>query len=152
VLGSPTAFDASASSAPVGTIASYAWNFGDGTTATTSSPTIAHNFAGPGPYPVNLTVTDSAGTSTTQTFTGQTVSNNGGPSATAFQFVGSPGYYEVASDGGIFSFGTTFYGSTGGMRLNKPIVGMAVTPDRLGYWLVASDGGIFAYGDAHYYG
>ena len=34
------------------------------------------------------------------------------------------------------------------MRLNKPIVGMAATPDGGGYWLVASDGGIFSYGDA----
>ena len=36
--------------------------------------------------------------------------------------------------------------------LNKPVVGMAVTPDGGGYWLVASDGGIFAYGDAGFYG
>ena len=36
------------------------------------------------------------------------------------------GYRLVASDGGIFSFGdATFYGSTGGLTLNKPIVGMA---------------------------
>ena len=40
----------------------------------------------------------------------------------------------------------------GGMPLNKPIVGMAATPDGNGYWLVASDGGIFAYGDAGFYG
>ena len=45
-----------------------------------------------------------------------------------------------------------FFGSTGGMSLNKPIVGMAATPDGGGYWLVASDGGIFAYGDAQFYG
>ena len=32
--------------------------------------------------------------------------------------------------------------------LNKPIVGMAPSPDGYGYWLVASDGGIFAFGDA----
>jgi hypothetical protein len=38
------------------------------------------------------------------------------------------------------------------MRLNKPIVGMAMTPTGRGYWLVASDGGIFAFGDAHFYG
>jgi len=62
-------------------------------------------------------------------------------------------YWLVASDGGIFSFGgAPFYGSTGGMVLNKPIVGMAVTPDGGGYWLVASDGGIFSYGDAQFYG
>jgi hypothetical protein len=55
------------------------------------------------------------------------------------------GYWLVASDGGIFSFGQNlFYGSTGGMHLNQPIVGMASTPDGLGYWLVASDGGIFS--------
>jgi hypothetical protein len=35
------------------------------------------------------------------------------------------GYYEVASDGGIFSFGAPFQGSMGGTPLNKPIVGMA---------------------------
>ncbi|MGA2472527.1 MAG: hypothetical protein ABSG39_03400, partial [Acidimicrobiales bacterium] len=62
-------------------------------------------------------------------------------------------YWLVASDGGIFSFGgAPFYGSTGGTVLNKPIVGMAPTPDGGGYWLVASDGGIFSYGDAQFYG
>jgi hypothetical protein len=35
------------------------------------------------------------------------------------------GYWLVASDGGIFSYGdATFYGSTGATTLNKPIVGM----------------------------
>ena len=63
------------------------------------------------------------------------------------------GYYEVASDGGVFSYGdATFYGSTGSIHLNQPIVGMAVTPTGHGYWLVASDGGIFSYGDATFYG
>ena len=63
------------------------------------------------------------------------------------------GYWLVAADGGIFTFGdAAFYGSTGGMHLNKPVVGMAATPDGQGYWLVASDGGIFTYGDAPFYG
>ena len=54
---------------------------------------------------------------------------------------------------GIFSYGdATFYGSTGAIRLNKPIVGMAPDPRRPGYWLVASDGGIFTFGDAAFYG
>jgi hypothetical protein len=35
----------------------------------------------------------------------------------------------VASDGGIFSYGdATFHGSTGGITLNKPVVGMAAQP------------------------
>ena len=59
----------------------------------------------------------------------------------------------VATDGGIFAFGdAAFHGSTGAMRLNKPIVGMAATPSGAGYWLVASDGGIFAFGDAVFHG
>jgi hypothetical protein len=59
----------------------------------------------------------------------------------------------VASDGGIFTFGdATYMGSTGAIRLNKPIVGMAPMPDGGGYWLVASDGGIFTFGDASYFG
>ncbi len=64
-----------------------------------------------------------------------------------------PGYWLTASDGGIFSFGGAgFYGSTGSLSLNRPVVGMASTPDDRGYWLVASDGGIFAFGDAGFYG
>ncbi len=42
--------------------------------------------------------------------------------------------------------------TSSGSPLNKPIVGMAATPDGKGYWLVASDGGIFNYGDAAFYG
>ncbi len=63
------------------------------------------------------------------------------------------GYWLVASDGGVFSFGdATFYGSTGAIHLNQPVVGMAATPTGRGYWLVASDGGIFSFGDAAFYG
>ncbi len=63
------------------------------------------------------------------------------------------GYWLVASDGGIFSYGDAgFDGSPGGTHLNDPIVGMAATPDGGGYWLVASDGGIFSYGDAGFDG
>ena len=56
----------------------------------------------------------------------------------------------VASDGGIFSFNAPFYGSTGSMRLNRPIVGMSAAPNGKGYWLVASDGGIFSYNTPFY--
>jgi VCBS repeat protein/FG-GAP repeat protein len=63
------------------------------------------------------------------------------------------GYRLVAADGGMFSFGDDqFFGSTGGMRLNQPIVGMAATPSDNGYWLVARDGGIFSFGDAKFHG
>jgi hypothetical protein len=63
------------------------------------------------------------------------------------------GYRFVASDGGIFDFGSLpFCGSMGGQFLTEPMVGIASTPDRGGYWEVASDGGIFAFGDAGFYG
>jgi outer membrane protein assembly factor BamB len=63
------------------------------------------------------------------------------------------GYYLTASDGGVFTFGNVpFCGSTGAIGLNKPVVGLAATPDAGGYWLVASDGGIFSFGDATFYG
>jgi hypothetical protein len=65
----------------------------------------------------------------------------------------SVGYWEVASDGGLFAFGNAqFYGSMGGKPLNAPIVGMAPTPTGKGYWEVASDGGLFAFGNAQFYG
>jgi cell wall-associated NlpC family hydrolase len=63
------------------------------------------------------------------------------------------GYWMVASDGGVFTYGDAHYfGSTGNLRLNRPIVGMSATPDQGGYWLVASDGGVFSFGDAQFYG
>ena len=62
------------------------------------------------------------------------------------------GYRMAAADGGVFSFCEPFYGSMGGHPLNRPIVGMAATPDGGGYWLVASDGGVFTFGDAAFYG
>ena len=61
------------------------------------------------------------------------------------------GYWEVASDGGIFAFHAPFYGSMGGTPLNAPIVGMAVDNFTGGYWMVAKDGGVFAF-NAPFYG
>jgi len=50
----------------------------------------------------------------------------------------------VASDGGIFTYGTAvFDGSTGAIRLNQPIVGMAATANGIGYRFTAADGGVF---------
>jgi hypothetical protein len=63
------------------------------------------------------------------------------------------GYWMVASDGGIFTFGDApFLGSLGALHLNAPIVGIAPTPSGHGYWMVASDGGIFTFGDARFLG
>jgi len=84
---SPNIFDASSSRSAVGSIATYSWDFGDGQTLTTASPIITHDYAALGSYTVTLTVTNTAGTSTTQIFTGHTLSRNGGPSARSSQVV-----------------------------------------------------------------
>jgi len=63
------------------------------------------------------------------------------------------GYWMVGRDGGIFSFGASkFFGSTGNMKLNQPVVGMAADRVGDGYWFVASDGGIFSFGSANFHG
>ena len=62
------------------------------------------------------------------------------------------GYDLVASDGGLFSFGPPFCGSTGGITLARPVVAVAQAPVTGGYWLVASDGGVFAFGGARFLG
>jgi hypothetical protein len=64
-----------------------------------------------------------------------------------------PAYWLASANGGVYSFGgAPFFGSAGNLALQKPIVGMAATPDKGGYWLVASDGGVFTYGDAGFFG
>lgn len=85
--GLVSTFDASASFSPVGFIAQYDWDFGDGNTLTTDIPLADHIYETSGTFTVTLTVTNSAGTSTTQVFTGQTMSRNGGPSARTTQNV-----------------------------------------------------------------
>jgi PKD repeat protein len=58
-------FDGSTSTDSDGTIASYAWNFGDGQTG--SGATVAHSYAAAGTYTVSLTVTDNKGATDTVT-------------------------------------------------------------------------------------
>jgi len=64
----------------------------------------------------------------------------------------SPGYWNVAGDGGVFAHGmASFAGSMGGTHLNSAVVGISPTPDP-GYFLAGADGGVFALGDAAYAG
>jgi large repetitive protein len=61
-------FDGSGSSDAGGSVASYAWSFGDGT-PTASGSTTAHTYAADGTYTVSLTVTDNDGQTGTSTRT-----------------------------------------------------------------------------------
>lgn len=80
ISGRTVTLDASSSSAWFGTIARYAWTFGD-RGSTHAGPTTRHTYAKKGKYTITLVVTDSLGTSTSVVFTGQTTSRNGGPKA-----------------------------------------------------------------------
>jgi hypothetical protein len=66
---------------------------------------------------------------------------------------GGIGYYQTDTRGDVAPAGdAAWYGDTGGLALNHPVVGMAATGDDGGYWLAASDGGLFAFGDATFHG
>jgi hypothetical protein len=62
------------------------------------------------------------------------------------------GYWLVAADGGVFTFGDApFDGSMGGTVLAEPVVGITTTTSG-GYRMVAADGGIFDFGAAAFFG
>jgi hypothetical protein len=73
-----------------------------------------------------------------------------------------PLYDIVRSDGYIDTFGPVWpAGNAGGLALEAPIVGSAITSrpsgslfvvNNIGYWMVGSDGGVFSFGDASFYG
>ncbi|MBE7188961.1 PKD domain-containing protein, partial [Jatrophihabitans endophyticus] len=65
--GATCSFDASASNDPDGTIASYAWTFGDNASGT--GKTTSHTYASAGTDTVTLTVTDNQGATGTKTGT-----------------------------------------------------------------------------------
>ena len=60
------------------------------------------------------------------------------------------GYWQVATDGGVFSFKALFHGSMGDVVLNKPMRGMV--PYGSGYLMVAEDGGVFNFSDKPFSG
>lgn len=68
-------FNAGASTDPDGTIAGYAWSFGDGQSGT--GATASHTYTGAGSFVVTLTVTDDDGATATAT-QGVTVQTGGG--------------------------------------------------------------------------
>jgi hypothetical protein len=112
-----------------------------------SAPASGSKKSGP---TTNRVVTTTA--KTTHDTTAETMPYSGGRLMTADP---TGGYWTttwlgaVTSHGGAPAFGSP---ARSGIKLAKPIVGMAATPDGQGYWLVATDGGVFSYGDAKFYG
>ena len=112
--GSSVAFDASASADRDGTIASYGWTFGDGSTGT--GRTTSHSYAGTGTYPVQLTVTDNKG-ATTSTKKNVVV---GSGAVVADGFSRTATKWGSAETGGAYTYTGTSHstdGATGNVRL-----------------------------------
>ena len=114
-------FSGVASSDPDGTIASYAWIFGDGTTGTGVSP--SKIYSTPGTYTTTLTVTDNQGATGTVsnnvTVTAVatlaahlTVNPTTGTMSTLFTFSGSTSTGNIVSYSWNFNDGTTASGVT----------------------------------------
>ena len=98
--GTATTLDATASTSADGGITRYRWGFGDGSSEVTTTPVVHHVYASGGTYSASVTETSRLGTSTAVTFTGQTVSNRGGSSATASSPVRVPGALSTVPSSG----------------------------------------------------
>ena len=83
VDGRSASFDASASTDPDGTVTRYRWDFGDGTTQTTTVPRTAHTYGQSGTFRATVVVTDNENCSTSLIATGQAVLCNGTADAAA---------------------------------------------------------------------
>ncbi|HCE42492.1 MAG TPA: hypothetical protein DET40_02970, partial [Lentisphaeria bacterium] len=119
--GQAVSLSGAASTDSDGTIASYAWNFGDSTTGTGATTT--HAYAAAGTYTVSLTVTDNRGGTNTATTTATIaqaanvlpVARAGGPyTGTPGQAVSLSGATSTDSDGTIASYAWNFGDSTTG--------------------------------------
>ncbi len=81
-VGEPITLDASASTSPLAPIASWQWDFGDGTTG--EGETVTHTYAGPGRYRVSLRIVSHNTSSICNTAMTQTlVTVNAAPIAVA---------------------------------------------------------------------
>ena len=97
--GTPSTFDASASTNDGGSVTGHAWQFGDGTGTITAGPTVSHSYAQPGVYTVTLTTTNVGGCAATFAFTGQSTSCTGSPTATTTRTVKITSPTAVAATG-----------------------------------------------------
>ncbi len=64
--------------------------------------------------------------------------------------VGQPsgGYWLIAADGGVFTFGDAHFAGSGAGTSDSPVVGAAGHPSGIGYWTVRADGTVQGYGAA----
>ena len=127
MIGVAVSFSSAGSSDSDGSIAGYAWTFGDGGTSTQANPT--HTYSAANTYTVSLTVTDNGGASTTATTSAvisastpvntPPVADAGGPyTGTAGTPVTFNGSGSSDSDGSIASYAWTFGDGANGSGVN----------------------------------
>jgi PKD repeat protein len=142
ILGVAINFSASASSDPQGETLTYAWDFGDGTTA--SGVSANHTYSALGTYTAKLTVTNTSNLSNTATVS--VIVPNGRAFAAQKALSGSHVY--------LFAANTTGYGGMGlapsSANVSVSLLSAASTgqSDSLGgYVLTGADGSFFIAGD-----
>jgi hypothetical protein len=144
-VGTPVTYSATVSGnvgSPSGTV-----TFTDGAT-----PLCSFTLSGGGGSCSSANAPPGSSQTVTATYSGSS-EYAGSSGTTTLTVTRAHGYWLVGSDGGIFTFGSAkFFGSTGNLRLNRPVVGITPTADHGGYWLDASDGGVFSFGDTNFYG
>ncbi len=119
VSGKVASFDASTSTDSDGTVASYVWDFADGSAAG-SGKTSTHTYAAAGSYAVKLTVTDDKGATDTitETVTVAAAANVAPTAAFTSSVTGLTAAYDAAgsadSDGTIASYAWTFGDTSSG--------------------------------------
>jgi PKD repeat protein len=97
--------DGTASNDPGGSIASYAWNWGDSTAAGTGATT-SHTYAAAGTYTITLTVTDDGGLTNTTTRTVTVAAATNQPPTAAFTVTANGLVASVDGTGSTDSNGT----------------------------------------------
>jgi PKD repeat protein len=129
--GADCSFTSTSSDVAPGTIATYAWDFGDGATADVSNPTHTYAVTAATDFTVTLTVTDNGGATDVET---QTVNVNpvNTPPTAAFTHSCSAGvctFTSTSTDvapGTITAFAWTF-GDGGTATVSNPIHNYAIT-------------------------
>jgi YVTN family beta-propeller protein len=100
--GSPSSFDATASTDSGGSVTSYSWRFGDNTPpAITAAPTVSHIYSQPGSYEITLTTTSHGGCAAIFVYTGQTASCTGSPTATTTRTITVASPVTTATTGSV---------------------------------------------------
>jgi hypothetical protein len=113
--GTPIAVDGSGSTAPTGSLVSYLWQWGDGSSDTVPSPQASHAYAASGNFTITLTVTDNAG-ATSQATSAAAVDGGGSTPfwGTAAPIPGVIQAEDFDNGGAGIAYNDTTPGNTGG--------------------------------------